>query len=186
MFHVEHTSFYDDISTIYCQSYYTNPKLIHQNKKHRVSRETRCLYYVYKSYQHMPVVFPDLIRDLLCIDCKNLKFHSTRSGAKAVECGSRVLEVERLGVVVVGGVHRLELGVVLQHVDLRFAAGPIRYRPCSWHRFRPCRSSGSAWSSPSTCRSGCRVCPRKCWRYRTGEHAAGHRLPLPKSRRHIP
>ena len=122
MFHVEHTSFYDDISTIYCQSYYTNPKLIHQNKKHRVSRETRCLYYVYKSYQHMPVVFPDLIRDLLCIDCKNLKFHSTRSGAKAVECGSRVLEVERLGVVVVGGVHRLELGVVLQHVDLRFAA----------------------------------------------------------------
>jgi len=70
----------------------------------------------------MPVVFPDLIRDLLCIDCKNLKFHSTRSGAKAVERSGRVLEVERLGVVVVGGVHRLELGVVLQHVDLRFAA----------------------------------------------------------------
>lgn len=70
----------------------------------------------------MPVIIPNLIQDFRCVDFKKLKFHGARSRSEAVERGGRILEVERFGVVIVGGVHRLELGVVLQHVDLRFAA----------------------------------------------------------------
>lgn len=70
----------------------------------------------------MPVIIPNLIQDFRCVDFKKLKFHGARSGAEGIERSGCVLEIERFGVVVVGGVHRLELGVVFEHVDLRFAA----------------------------------------------------------------
>ena len=52
----------------------------------------------------------------------HLELHGTGCRTEAVERGGRVLEVERLGVVVVGRVHRLEFRVVLEHVDFGFPA----------------------------------------------------------------
>ena len=59
----------------------------------------------------------------------HLELHGTGCRTEAVERGGRVLEVERLGIVIVGGVHRLEFRVVFEHVDLRFAAVVADERP---------------------------------------------------------
>lgn len=49
-----------------------------------------------------------------------LEFHGTRGSAEGVKRSRRVLEIQGFGVVVVRGVHRLELGVMLEHVHLGF------------------------------------------------------------------
>lgn len=50
-----------------------------------------------------------------------LEFHSTRRSSEGVERSCRVLEIEHFGIVVIGRIHELEFGIVLEHMDLGFA-----------------------------------------------------------------